>query len=292
MSTMWNQLKTIVLLGGLSAAAVAAASGLAPGWAWAFVGLAVLMNLGAYLYSDRLVLRMHGARPVDIREYPTLHLMNTELARQAGIPAPGLYLIEADYANAFATGRGPGRAAIALTTGLLARLDRREVRGVLAHEIAHVKNRDVLLATIAAMVAAVISGIANALQLSALSGAGQNDDESPSPIAMLAFAVVAPIAATLVQLAISRSREFVADETAARLTQDPEALASALRRLAAAAAHGGMEPIPAPATASLFIVAPFSSVTPRLLALFSTHPPVQQRVERLLRMATRWRRVA
>lgn len=280
---MLNQLKTILFLGILSALAVGAVSYLAPGWGPAIAAVAVLMNLGAYFFSDRLVLRMHGARELTPAEYPTLHEMTHELSARAGIPVPRLYVIDADYANAFATGRGPDRAAVALTAGLLRRLSAREVRGVLAHELAHVKNRDVLLATIAAMFAAVVSGIANVLQFSAFFGGAQDaDDDGPSPISALAFALVAPMAATMVQLAISRSREYVADETAAQLTRDPDALASALGRLHDTAALGA-HPVPVPATASLFIVSPFAGRS-TLLTLFSTHPPVERRIARLLGM--------
>jgi heat shock protein HtpX len=282
---MSNQLKTIAFLGALSALAVGAVSYVAPGWGMAVAGVAVLMNLGAYFFSDRLVLRMHGARELSPSEYPTLHAMNHQLSARAGIPAPRLFVIEADYANAFATGRGPEHAAVAFTTGLLRRLAAREVAGVLAHELAHVKHRDVLIATVAAMFATAVSGIANVLQLSAFLGGGQHgDDEDASPLSMLAFALVAPLAATLVQLAISRSREYVADDTAARLTHDPDALASALARLhdTAAVAH---QSVPVPAVASLFVVSPFAGAS-TLLSLFSTHPPVERRIQRLLRMST------
>ncbi|HEX6976721.1 MAG TPA: zinc metalloprotease HtpX [Vicinamibacterales bacterium] len=283
---MWNQLKTVTFLGVLSALAVGAASYFAPQWGLAMAAVAVVMNLGAYFYSDRIVLRMHGAREIAPHEYPALHEMNHELSQRSGIPAPRLFVIEADYANAFATGRGPGHSAVAFTTGLLSRLTPREVRGVLAHELAHVQNRDVLIATVAAMLAAVVSGIANVLQFSAIFGGSQSDDEEGgSPIGTLAFALVAPIAASLVQLAISRSREYVADETAARLTREPGALASALERLHRSAAT---EPqaVPAPATASLFIVSPFAGAS-TMLALFSTHPPVERRIARLRRLSGR-----
>jgi heat shock protein HtpX len=199
-----------------------------------------------------------------------------ELARAAGIPAPKLYLVEEDYANAFATGRNPANGAVAVTAGLLRVLPRREVRGVIAHEIAHIRNRDVTIATVAAGLAAVISGIANAVQFSALFGGSSDEDGPGSTIGALLFAMVAPIGAMLVQMAISRSREYVADATAARLTGDPEALASALERLSRAAEH-----IPAqvqPATASLYIVNPLAG---GLSALFSTHPPMEARIARL-----------
>ena len=286
---MWSQLKTVMFLGVLSALSVGAVSYFAPGWGMAVGAVAILMNLGAYFFSDRLVLRMHGARALAPNEYPGLHEMNHELSQRAGIPAPRLFLIEAEYANAFATGRGPGHAAVAFTSGLLGRLTPREVRGVLAHELAHVQNRDILIATIAAMLAAVVSGIANVLQLSAFFGGASpssDDEERGSPIGSLAFALAAPIAASLVQLAISRSREYVADETAAALTRDPGSLASALERLHRAAATEGPPALPAPATASLFIVSPFAGAT-TLLALFSTHPPVERRIARLRRFSAR-----
>jgi heat shock protein HtpX len=289
---MWNQLKTIALLAALTTLTIGIVSYLAPGWTLAVAVVAVFLNLGTYFFSDRLVLRIHRAREIAPNEMPVLHRMNIVLARAAGVPAPRLYVIDADYANAFATGRGPRHAAIAVTHGLLRQLTRRQLQGVLAHEMAHVANRDILIATIAGMLAAAVSAIANAVQFSALFGGGQSeDDEGGSPLATLAMAFVAPIAASLVQLAISRSREYVADATAARLTGDPEGLASALEQLTVSAdAH--VDRLPAHATASLFIVNPLAGVPSRLLALFSTHPPIEQRVYRLRSLAVKSRRVA
>lgn len=273
-----GQLKTVLLLGCLTAAVVGAGSVAAPSYAWAFAVAGVAMNVGMWFFSDRMVLRTSGARLLEPAESPDLHEMVRELAAGAGIPAPKLYLIEADYANAFATGRNPAHGAVAVTTGLLRALSRREVRGVLAHEIAHIRNRDVTIATVAAGLAAVISGIANALQFSAFFGGGRDDeDHGGSIIGALAFAMVAPIAASLVQLAISRSREYVADATAARLTGDPEALATALERLSFAAARRPAEV--EPATASLYIVNPLTGGG--LAGLFSTHPPMEERIARL-----------
>jgi heat shock protein HtpX len=275
-----GQLKTVALLGGLTALMVGAGSFAAPSYAWLFAVVGVAMNVGMWFFSDRLVLRTSGARPLEPAEAPELHDMVRELARGADIPVPKLYLIDADYANAFATGRNPANGAVAVTTGLLRVLSRREVRGVIAHEIAHIRNRDVTIATVAACLAAVISGIANVLQFSAFFGGSQDDDEGGNPIGSLLFAFLAPIAATLVQLAISRSREFIADATAARITGDPEALASALERLSHAADH-----IPAdvqPATASLYIVNPLSGGG--LAGLFSTHPRMDDRIARLRAM--------
>jgi heat shock protein HtpX len=271
-----GQLKTVLLLGVLTAIVAGAGSLAAPGYAWLFVIGGVAMNLAMWFFSDRMVLRMSGARPLEPREAPELHAMVAELAQRAGIPVPRLFLIEAGYANAFATGRNPANGAVAVTTGLLRVLPAREVRGVIAHEIAHIRNRDVTIATVAAGLAAVVSGIANAVQFSAIFGGG-SDREEGSPLGGLVFAILAPIAASLVQLAISRSREYVADATAARLTGDPEALASALERLSVAA-----DRLPAdvqPATASLYIVNPLTGGGVR--ALFSTHPPMAERIARL-----------
>jgi heat shock protein HtpX len=271
-----GQLKTVALLGGLTALMVGAGSFAAPSYAWLFAVVGVAMNVGMWFFSDRLVLRTSGARPLEPAEAPELHDMVRELARGADIPVPKLYLIDADYANAFATGRNPANGAVAVTTGLLRVLSRREVRGVIAHEIAHIRNRDVTIATVAACLAAVISGIANAVQFSAIFGGSSDEDGPGSTIGALLFAMVAPIGAMLVQMAISRSREYVADATAARLTGDPEALASALERLSRATEH-----IPAqvqPATASLYIVNPLAG---GLSALFSTHPPMEARIARL-----------
>jgi heat shock protein HtpX len=199
---MWNQLKTVLFLGSLTALAVAAASAFAPSWAFAIAAVAVLFNTAMYFWSDRLVLRLHGARELARDEAPALHARNDRLATAAGIPVPRLYLVDAGYANAFATGRGPGHAAIAVTSGLLERLTARELQGVMAHEMAHVSNRDVLIASVSAGLAAIVSVLANAVQFAALFGStsSSGDDEQSSPIGALAFALVAPLAATLVRV--------------------------------------------------------------------------------------------
>jgi heat shock protein HtpX len=276
---MTNQIKTILLLGVLSAVLIGFGSMLGPGTFYLFTALAVAMNLGAYFFSDRIVLKMNGAREVAPHEAPQLHAMVEELSARAGIPTPRVATIPADYANAFATGRNPKRGVVAVTEGLLRLMSPREVRGVIAHEIAHIRNRDILVSTVAASIAAAVAYIANVVQFAAIFGGGQQqDEEGGSPLGTLALAILAPIAATLVQLGISRSREYLADETAARLTGDPEGLALALERLSRAA-----EMIPseaAPATASLFIVNPLAGAG-TLLNLFSTHPPMPQRIARL-----------
>jgi heat shock protein HtpX len=272
-----NQLKTILLLGSLSALLVGVGALVAPSMLTLFAGLAILMNIGAYFYSDRLVLRMHNATEVDPTEAPHLHAMVDALASAAGIPKPRVFLIPEEQPNAFATGRNPEHGVVAVTHGLLSLLDERELRGVLAHELAHIKNRDILIATLAATMAGILSYLGQALAFGALFG---GDDEESSGGGLLA-ALLAPIAAMLVQMAISRSREFMADETGARISGDPQALASALVKL-----ERGAELIPAqarPATASLFIVNPLGAME-RLSRLFSTHPHTEERVRRLMAM--------
>jgi heat shock protein HtpX len=274
-----NQIKTLLLLGVLSVFLIGIGAMVGRGAMIAMTLFAFAMNLGAYFFSDRIVLRMHRAREVAEHEAPRLHAIVTELSARAGIPKPRVCLIAGDQPNAFATGRNPENGVVAVTEGILRLLTERELRGVIAHELAHIRNRDILLSTIAAGVAAAVSMIANVIQWSAIFGGAASDDDAPSPVAALALAFVAPIAATLVQLGISRSREYLADETGARISGDPEALASALEKLEAAA---GVIPAAAsaPATASLFIVNPFTGAG-GIVRLFSTHPSTRERVLRL-----------
>lgn len=277
---MRNQLKTILLLGALSALVIGLGGAIAPRHIPLFAGLALIMNLGAYFFSDRLVLAMHHARALDPAEAPELHGMVAELAQRAGIPMPRVYLIPEAQPNAFATGRNPSHAVVAVTQGILGLLSARELRGVLAHEIAHVKNRDILVSSIAAALASLVTYIAHAFGFLGFH-APDNEEPHGSLAGSLLLALVAPIAATLIQLGISRSREYLADESGARLAGDPEALANALMKL-----EHGAAVIPAearPGTASLFIVNPLAGGA--LMQLFSTHPSIQDRVERLLRMA-------
>ena len=278
-----NQLKTILLLGGLSAFLVAIGWTIGPGATWLFLGLALAMNVGAYFFSDRLVLRMHGARELAVGDAPGLHGMVEELAQRAGIPKPRVFLIDDPSPNAFATGRNPSRGVVAVTQGILELLDRRELRGVLAHELAHIRNRDILVATIAAAIASAVTYVAHAISFSAFLG-GSDEEEEGSAAGGLLVALVAPLAATLIQLGISRSREYLADESGAAICGDPEALARALDKLTR-----GAELIPAeaaqPATASLYIVNPLSGGG--VARLFSTHPPMEDRIGRLLDLARR-----
>lgn len=289
-TTTINQLKTIFLLGSLSALIVGVGAALTPGAMYIALGIALLMNLGAYFFSDRLVLAAHGAREIAPAENPRLHALVDELARAAEIPTPRLYLIPSPQPNAFATGRNPQHGVVAVTEGILEALPERELGGVLAHEIAHIKNRDILVATIAAVLASVVTHLANVLSFSAFFGGSSSDEEeggASSGASALAFAILAPLGATLVQLGISRSREYLADETGARLCGDAEALARALERLEELAAHVPQQE-PQPATASLFIVNPLHAG--RLAGLFSTHPPTEERCRRLRLLAeeARW----
>ncbi len=278
-----NFVKTAVLLAGLSALTLGVGQliGGPKGLVWAGALVAV-MNLASFWFSDSLALLMNRARPLAPGELPWLEQSTAKLAARAGLPMPRLYVIESSTPNAFATGRSPSKAAVAVTTGLLRLLGRRELEGVLAHELAHVKNRDTLIMTVAATLAGLISHAAQMVFWfgGALLSNRSDDDEGPGPLASLGLLIVAPLTATLLQLAISRSREFDADAAAAELTGDPEALASALSRL-----EQGNRMIPldhSPATAHLFIVNPLSGRG--IMNLFMTHPPIEARVERLLAM--------
>jgi heat shock protein HtpX len=277
---MSNQLKTILLLGALSALLIAIGGAMGPDFlAYAVVGAAV-MNLGAYFFSDRIVLATSGAEEVSQEQAPELHAMVEELAARAGIPKPRVYIIPEAQPNAFATGRSPKVGVVAVTQGILQLLDARELRGVLAHELSHVKNRDVLISSIAATVAAAVSYIAH---VAGFFGGSRRDGEGPSALQSLLLLLVAPVAATLIQFGVSRSREFEADKSGAELSGDPEALAQALLKLDA-----GARAMPAnvqPAIASLFIVNPFGAVR-SVARLFSTHPSTEERVRRLRAMET------
>lgn len=237
------------------------------------------MNLAAYWFSDRMVLSMSGAVPVSEAEAPELYDITRRLCRRAGLPMPRLYVIHAAQPNAFATGRNPQNAAVAVTAGLLEMMDRSELEGVIAHELAHIKNRDVLLSTIAASIAGAISMLANVAQWRMIFGGYSDDEEGAGNfLGALIAIIVAPLAAFLIQMAISRSREFLADATGARIAGTPRGLASALRKLDQAARAYPMDVNPG--TAHLFIVNPLRGEA--LLRLFSTHPPIEERIRRLL----------
>jgi len=242
--------------------------------------VAAAMNFGAYWFSDRMVLAMYGAREASPAEAPELHGMVRELASRAGLPVPKVYIIENDSPNAFATGRNPEHAAVAVTTGILRILNRQELLGVMGHEMTHVKNRDILIGTVAATFAGAISMLASMAQWGAFLGGGRSDEEGGGVggiIGTLLFSFVASIAATLVQLAISRSREYLADEGGARLAGNPRYLAGALARLERGVERTPMEANPA--TAHMFIVNPLRGGG--VMSLFSTHPPMEERIRRL-----------
>ncbi|QEM67195.1 zinc metalloprotease HtpX [Geobacter sp. FeAm09] len=279
---MLNRFKTTLLLTLLTLllVAIGGAIGGKTGMAAAFA-VAAAMNFFSYWFSDRIVLAMYGAREVTAGDSPYFHGLVERLARRAGLPMPRVYVIPSDSPNAFATGRNPEHAAVAATEGILNILTPEELEGVMAHELAHVRNRDILISTIAATFAGAISMLANMLQWGALFGAGRRDDEEGGVgglIGSLAMAIVAPIAAMLIQMAVSRSREYLADASGAEICGRPLALANALRKL-----HRASQMIPLeearPASAHLFIVNPLTGGG--LVALFSTHPPMEERIARL-----------
>ena len=240
------------------------------------LGLAAVMNFVSLFWSDKIVLAMYGAKPVGPEEAPDLHAIVAGIAQKAGIPMPRLYVIPDAALNAFATGRSPSHAAVAATAGILRALDREELTGVLAHELSHVLNRDTLVSTVAATLAGAISMLA---RLAWFAPAGRDDDHRGGALGGLLALILAPIAAMLIQLAVSRSREYEADASGSRLVGYPDGLISALRKLGAASGRIPMRGA-TPATAHLFIVNPLSGRS--LAGLFSTHPPVEQRIERLM----------
>lgn len=245
---------------------------------------ATAMNLGSYWFSDRIVLAMYRAQPIDEHQAPGLYRMVRELAAAAQIPMPRIYMIPEETPNAFATGRNPENAVVAVTEGLWRLLSPEEIRGVLAHEIGHIKNRDILVSSIAATLAGVVMFLANMARWGAIfgGGGGQDDEEGGSNIfAVLITSILAPVAAMLIQMAISRSREYLADETGAQLARSPESLARALEKLELASQRIPMEAAQ-PATAHMFIVNPLSGSS--LMNLFSTHPPIEERIKRLRSM--------
>ena len=280
---MSNVLKTGLLLGVLTALLVLAGQAIAGerGMIIAFV-FAAIMNFVSYWFSDKVVLAMYGAQPVDETQAPRLHAIVRRLATRAQIPMPRIYIIPSDTPNAFATGRNPQHAAVAVTEGITRILDEDELEGVLAHELSHVTNRDVLISTIAATLAGAITYLAHMAQWAAIFGGRSRDDEEggSNPLVMILFAILAPIAAMLVQFAVSRSREFQADASGARLAGRTYGLAKALEKIEVASR---VEPLPAnPATAHLFIVNPLTGQS--FARLFSTHPPTEERIARLRAM--------
>lgn len=283
---MTSNIKTVLFLGLLTGLLIflGGLMGGRGGMVIAF-GLAMVMNVGSYWYSDKIVLKMYKARDLSRGDAPHIHAVVEEMAARAGIPKPRIVLVPQDAPNAFATGRNPENAVVAVTRGIVAILNPEELKGVLGHELGHIANRDILIQTIAAVLAGAIVFIANMLQWTAIFGIGRDDEEGGNPIAALAMAFLAPVAATLIQMAISRSREYLADEAGARLSGDPLHLAGALGKLDAAAQRVPMQG--SPATENMFIVSPFRGRG--AASLFSTHPPVDERIARLRAMAGRAR---
>jgi heat shock protein HtpX len=278
-----NQIKTTLLLTMLTVLLVAmgGAIGGKSGMIIAFL-IAGGMNFFAYWNSDKIVLRMYNAREVTRADSPDFYGIVEDLARKADMPMPKVYVIPSDTPNAFATGRNPQHAAVAATTGIMRILSRDELEGVMAHEMTHVMNRDTLISTIAATIAGAISMLGNMLQWAAIFGMGRSDDDEGGGIfGALAMAIIAPIAAMLIQMAVSRSREFMADAGGAKLSGKPKALASALMKLQQAATRIPMQEA-TPATSHMFIVNPLTAN--KLANLFSTHPSTEERVARLMAM--------
>lgn len=281
-----NQAKTFILMVVLTIIFVALGR-LIGGQNGAMIAffIALVMNFVSYWFCDKIVLKMYGAQQVSEAEAPQLYAMVSSLAQKASIPMPKVYIIENDSPNAFATGRNPSNGVVAVTTGIMRILSREELEGVLAHEISHIKHRDILVQTVAATLAGAITMIANFARFTAFFGGGSSDDEGRGNIfSVIIFSVIAAFAAMLIQLAISRSREYMADDSGAHLAGNPLFLAGALKKLTAGVARTPMNDAN-PSTAPLFIVNPFSAKG--VLALFSTHPPIEERIKRLEDMAYR-----
>lgn len=285
--TIKNQIKTALLLGSLTGlllfigAAIGGQQGLLIGLIFAGA-----MNFFSYWFSDKIVLFIYRAKEADKKQHAPLYEMIKDITKQAGLPMPKVYLVATPQANAFATGRNPKHAAVAVTTGIMQLLNEKELKGVLAHEVGHIKNRDILISSVAATIAGVISYIAMIARFGAIfGGLGGRDEQGRGVniLELLVLAIIAPLMAMIIQLAISRSREYLADATGAQLVKDPEGLATALEKIHANVAHHPFQAIgKTEATAHLFIHNPFKGSG--LVNLFSTHPSVEERVKRLRAM--------
>lgn len=280
---MTSQIKTLVLMAALSAVLIfmGGALGGQQGILIALV-FALIMNVGSYWYSDKIVLSMYRAQELSPADAPVVHQIVDELARNAGIPKPRLYIVPQEAPNAFATGRNPQHGVIAVTQGIMRLLPPEQLRGVLAHEMAHIANRDILVQSVAGVIASAITAIANMLQFAMIFG-GNRDEEGngTNPLAAIAMMILGPLAASLIQMAISRRREYMADAAGASYCKDPMALAMALNNLDAYSRHIPMQANPA--TENMFIVNPLSGDSMR--KLFSTHPPMEERIANLQEMA-------
>jgi heat shock protein HtpX len=278
--TTTNYLKTALLLGALTGLIMICGQLLGGNSGMLIaLGFAAVFNFGSYWFSDKIVLKMYRAQPVTPEQAPELHSIVEGLVARAGIPKPTLYVLPNKAPNAFATGRNPSHAAVAVTSGLLELMEREEVEGVIAHELGHVKNRDILISSIAATIAGAITMLATMARWGAIFGGfgGRNDREG-GIFGLLAMAILAPIAAVVIQMAVSRSREYAADATGARIAGQPHGLARALEKLGHYSKRIPMHS--SPATSHMFIVTPLSGRS--LASLFSTHPPIEERIRRLL----------
>ena len=275
---MGNQIRTTILLAAMTALILVIGKllGGQQGMIIAFV-IAIGMNFFSYWFSDKIVLKMYRAQEVTDQQAPEVYNMVRELARRAQLPMPKVYIIPQEAPNAFATGRNPQHAVVAVTQGLLKLMNREEVMGVLAHEMAHVKNRDILIGSIAATMAGAIMILGSMARFAAIFGGGSRDDDDGGIVGLIVMAVLAPLAAMIIQMAISRSREYLADATGAGFAGHPEGLARALEKLGQYTKRLPMHANPS--TAHMFIVNPLSGRS--LMSLFSTHPPLEKRIERL-----------
>ncbi len=280
---MTSQLKTLVLMAALSAVLIfmGGALGGQHGILIALV-FALIMNVGSYWYSDKIVLSMYRAQELSPADAPVVHQIVDELARNAGIPKPRLYIVPQEAPNAFATGRDPEHGVIAVTQGIMRLLPPEQLRGVLAHEMAHIANRDILIQSVAGVIASAITAIANMLQFAMIFGGSRDENgNGTNPLAAIAMMILGPLAASLIQMAISRRREYMADAAGASYCKDPMALAMALNNLDAYSRHIPMQANPA--TENMFIVNPLTGDSMR--KLFSTHPPMEERIANLQEMA-------
>ncbi len=282
---MGNIIRTTLLLAFLTGLLVIVGRiiGGVTGMIFAFI-IAIVMNLGSYWYSDKIVLKMYRAKEVTPQEAPELHRIVENLTLTAKIPMPKVYIVQSETPNAFATGRDPKHAAVAVTTGILKLLNSDELEGVLGHELTHVKNRDTLISAVAATIAGVITMLASWATWIAIFGGfgGRNGDRGSSDfLGIILMAILAPIAAMIIQMAISRTREYSADEGGAKMSRKPWALASALKKLETGVARNPMKNAN-PSTAHMFIINPFKNVS--MAKLFSTHPPTEERIKRLKKM--------
>ena len=275
MIMLGNQIRTVVLLGALTGLLLAIGAYFAS--IYIALAFAVAMNFGSYWFSDKIVLMMYRAKEADVGKYARLHQMVAEVAKKAGLPKPRVFVVPSQASNAFATGRGPKHAVVAVTQGILELLSEKELKGVIAHELAHVKHRDILIGSIAATVAGAISMIAFMARWGAIFG-GFGRRDGGNVLELLALAIVTPLIAMVIQLAISRSREYLADEDGAKFIGDGKPLASALKKLDAQAKHSRFR-FGSRGSAHMMIVNPLSAGY--FVKMFSTHPPVAERVKRL-----------